>query len=188
MTADRTALPLARTSAEAHLYMELHPCDTCGESEFEPDSALVEADGHLAGRYTGACPFCGTTREFTFRLPDEVILPDDDDPHFGGDEPSQLIDAGEWWWLGDVMAGDVPADPAGLDGRDRRFARTDLLTAAAALTEVLKFLPPGADAVPVTAFWSDRGREVRAAGSGRFRRQRLEAVRDTYRDLAARFA
>ncbi len=35
------------------------------------------------------------------------------------------------------------------------------------------------------AFWSQRGRQVRDAQPGRFRRLRLEAARDTYRALLA---
>ncbi|WP_326549386.1 hypothetical protein [Micromonospora sp. NBC_01813] len=182
------ALQLARTSAEAHIYMELRPCEACGESRFEPASSVVEVDGDLASRYSGTCPSCGARREFVFRLPDDIPLPIDDDPRFGDERPSELLDAGEWLWLGDVAAGDVPARPDGLDTRERRRARTDLLTAAAALTEVLKFVPPGADAVPPQGLWSSQGRAVYAAEPGRFRRVRLEAARDTYRDLAARFA
>ncbi|GAA4698699.1 hypothetical protein [Phytohabitans rumicis] len=184
----RVALRLARTSAEAHLYMELRPCQACGESAFEPSSSIIEADGDLASRYSGACPSCGAAREFTFRLPDDIPLPSDDDPSFGDDRPSELLDAGEWLWLGDVLASDAPADPAGLAAPERRLARMDLLTAASALAEVLKFVPPDADAVPPQALWSERGRAVYAAEPGRFRRLRLEAVRDVYRDVAARFA
>ncbi|MDW5327048.1 hypothetical protein [Plantactinospora sp. KLBMP9567] len=181
------ALRLARTSAEAHLYMELHPCESCGESSFDPASSVVAAEGELASRYSGTCLSCGAAREFMFRLPGEVLLPDDEDPRFGDDRPSELLDAGEWLWLADVLASGMPADPAGPDADGRRSARVDLLSAAAALSEVLKFVPAGADAVPAEALWSGRGHEVYAAEPGRFRRIRLEAVRDTYRDIAARF-
>ncbi|MGX7674411.1 hypothetical protein [Plantactinospora sp. DSM 117369] len=181
------ALRLARTSAEAHLYMELHPCESCGESGFEPASSVVEAEGDLASRYTGSCPSCGTAREFTFRIPDEILLPGDEDLRFGDDRPSELLDAGEWLWLADALARGAPAQPSGVGAEDRQSARIDLLTAASALSEVLKFVPAGADAVPAEALWSGRGREIYAAGPGRFRRLRLEAVRDTYRDIAARF-
>jgi hypothetical protein len=34
------ALRLARTNAEAHLYMEMPPGETCGESEFNPVSSV----------------------------------------------------------------------------------------------------------------------------------------------------
>jgi hypothetical protein len=182
------ALRLARTSAEAHLYMELNPCEACGESSFDATSSVVEAEGGLASRYTGTCPSCGGPREFTFRLPGQILVPSDEDPQFGDDLPSELLDAGQWLWLADVLASDTPADPTGLAADQRRQARIDLLAAASALAEVLKFIPAGADSVPWEALWSSRGRDVYAAEPGRFRRLRLEAVRDTYRGIAARLA
>jgi hypothetical protein len=159
--------PLARTAAEAHLFMDLRPC-RCGESAFDRRSAVVEVEGDLATHYSGACARCGAAREFLFRLPEEIPPPVAGAVRrFGGDAPSELLDAGEWLAVADDHAG-----------------RDDAATAAAAMDEVLKFLPVGADTVPDAALWSDRGRAVHAAEPGRFRRARLEAVRDTYRALA----
>ncbi|MEO3744023.1 hypothetical protein [Plantactinospora sp. B5E13] len=180
-------LRLARTSAEAYLYMELHPCDVCGEADFEPDNAVVSAEEDLASRYTGACPSCGTEREFMFRIPQQPSLPDPEEPQFGADRPSELLDPGEWLWVADLIARSVPADPAGLSVQQRRDARVDLRGAAAAVGEVLKFVPPGAEAVPPEAFRTDRGREVYQAEPGRFRTARLQVVARTYRELAERF-
>lgn len=182
-------LPLARTSAEAHVYMELQPCPACGEREFTPPSAVIEAEGDLASRYAGPCPRCDTRREFVFRLPQEVILPDEDNPTFGDADPSELLDPGQWLWLADVFSSGVPAHPTDdLTAPDRRQIRHDLLTAAAAIDEVLKFLPSGGDAVPRTALWSETGHRVYEKEPGRFHRRRLEVVRRTYRDIAERFA
>jgi hypothetical protein len=71
---------------------------------------------------------------------------------------------------------------------ERRQARVDLRTAAAAVGEAVKFVPPGAEAVPADALWSARGRAVFEDEPGRFRRARLEVVQRTYRELAERFA
>jgi hypothetical protein len=182
-------LQTARTNAEAHLYMELNPCDNCGESEFHPQNAVIVADGDLASRYSGRCPRCDVAREFVFRIPADVILPDLEEPVFGEDQPSELIDAGEWLHVADVIARSVPAEPAdGMTAEEQRLARIDLRTAAAAVAEAAKFIPPGLDAVPADAIWSERGQAVYDDEPGRFRRIRLEAVRDTYRRLADRFA
>ena len=181
-------LRLARTSAEAYLYMELHPCDACSESDFEPDSAVVSVEDDLASRYTGACPSCGTGREFMFRIPQQPILPDPEEPRFGADHPSELLDPGEWLWVADLIARSAPTDPAGLSAEQRRDARVDLRGAAAAVGEVLKFVPAGAEAVPPEAFRTDRGREVYQREPGRFREDRLRVVARTYRELAERFA
>ncbi len=170
------ALPLARTSAEAHLYMELHPC-ACGETSFGRQSAVVEAEGDLASYYSGPCARCGTAREFLFRLPAEILPVVAGEVRFGDERPSELLDRAK-------------APPRRRLRRHVRAARAaaDLATAAAAMDEVLKFVPPGADEVPETAFWSDQGAAVYAAEPGRFRAARLEAVRDTYRQLLAQAA
>jgi hypothetical protein len=181
-------LAVSRTSAEAHLYMDLHGC-SCGQSGFARDSAVVALDdGDLARRYTGACTACGSPREFVFRLPAEPSTVPAGRMSFGGDEPSRLIDPGEWLAVADAWAAQAPAGPAGLAPEQLRQGQAALDRAAAALDEVLKFVPEGADAVPGGAFFSDRGREIFAREPGRFRRNRLAAVRDTYAGLAGQFA
>jgi hypothetical protein len=64
-------------------------------------------------------------------------------------------------------------------------ARESLATAAAAIDEALRFLPAGAETVPDSAFWSQRGAGVRAAEPGRFRRARLVAAARAYRSMLA---
>lgn len=78
------ALALARTIAEAEIYMDLHSCEVCGGSAFDHDPVTVSIDGVAASRYAGACPRCGTHREFTFRLPDDPLCSGDvDEASFG---------------------------------------------------------------------------------------------------------
>ncbi|WP_113699824.1 hypothetical protein [Nonomuraea lactucae] len=167
---------VARTRDEAHLYLDLHPC-ACGSVETTWDTALADVGGELASRYTGACADCGTEREFLFGLPERETMTGEF-PTFGGSEPSQLLDAGEWLRVADLTAGDVPTgDPAA--------ARQALTIATAAVEEVVKFIPAGHDRVPDHAFWSPQGRGVRDAEPGRFALDRLLIVRDAYRDLAA---
>ncbi len=181
------ALRLARTNGEAHLYMEMRPCPTCGETGFDPGSSVVVVDGDLASRYAGRCPGCGTQREFLFRIPEEIIATPEDQPVFGDERPSELLDAGEWVWLADLITSHVPAHPDGLTAEERRQVRIDLRAAAAAMSEAAKFIPPGTDAVPAEALWSERGRTVWDQDPGRFRRPRLAVVERTYRELAERF-
>ncbi|GAB2925988.1 hypothetical protein ACFMQL_32280 [Nonomuraea fastidiosa] len=173
------AFAVARTRDEAHLYLDLHPCE-CGSVETTWENGLVAVDEGLANRYWGTCDDCGRQREYLFGLPERPVMPSGY-PTFGGEEPSQLLDAGEWLWVADLSAGNVPAD-------DAAEAHRTLSIATAAVEEVVKFIPPGADEVPDDAFWSQRGREMRAAEPGRFQLDRLLIVRDSYRDLAARHA
>ncbi|MEV0595365.1 hypothetical protein [Nonomuraea cavernae] len=170
---------VARTRDEAHLYLDLHPC-ACGSVETTWDTALVTAGGELTSRYSGVCDDCGSEREFLFGLPERETMTGEF-PSFGGAEPSQLLDAGEWLWVADLTAGNVPTD-------DEPAARQALTIATAAVEEVVKFIPAGQDRVPDHAFWSAQGRNVRDAEPGRFSLDRLLIVRDTYRELAAAHA
>jgi hypothetical protein len=167
---------VARTRDEAHLYLDLHPC-ACGSAETAWHTALADVGGELVSRYTGGCADCGREREYLFGLPEGETMAGDF-PTFGGAEPSQLLDAGEWLWVADLTAGNVPAD-------DPAAAGQALAIATAAVEEVIKFIPAGHDEVPGDAFWSPQGRGVRAAEPGRFALDRLLVVRDTYRELAA---
>lgn len=177
-------LPVARTRDEAHLYMDLHPCDACGSVDVTWSSALAHEDGRPARRYAGRCQGCDATREFVFALPERPELPGPRDVVFFGADRSRLLDAGEWLLVSDLcaQAGSVPAGSE----QERAEARESMAIAAAALAEVLKFVPSGADEVPDSAFWSDRGRTVREQEPGRFRRRRLDIVGETYRDALDR--
>jgi hypothetical protein len=99
---------------------------------------------------------------------------------FGGDEPSELLDPGQWLAYADDRARRVPADRSALDGEQRRAVDHALASAVAALDEVLKFIPDGADSVPETAFFTVYGQTVHAREPGRFNAARLKAVRDSY--------
>ena len=176
----------ARSNAEAHLYMELNPCEACGELDFAAGSSISEVDGRLVTRFAGPCPGCGTAREFTFELPAEEPFPDEDEPAFGDAQPSGLVDAGQWLWVADLIGQAIPADGAALRPEERAQARFDLRIAAAAVAEAAKFLPGRADAVPVEALWTDRGLAVYREEPARFRRLRLETAHRAYRELADR--
>ncbi|MGW4770161.1 hypothetical protein ACWEO2_19200 [Nocardia sp. NPDC004278] len=175
-----TLLPLARTNAEAHLYLELQPCPNCGEPRCKFRSSVVSQDGVLASRYTGECPRCGLERSYEFRLPEEILPPPASTVRFGGDQPSELIDPGIWLWYADDLARRIPTDASGFDAGQRRSAKHTVATAVAAVEEVLKFIPSGADEVPADEFTSPEGQSVRAQEPGRFQRERLEAIRDYY--------
>lgn len=162
--------PRARTTAEAHLYMELRPCE-CGESGFDAHSAVVADGDALLSRYSGPCARCGAKRVFHFALPEEIPAIAGGVHSFGGAEPSRLIDAGEWLSVADEHAKRQPG------------TADDLAMAIAAMEEVLKFAPGDEEQLPGSAFWTERGRATRDAEPGRFRRDRLEAVLAAYRGL-----
>ena len=175
-------LKLARTNAEAHLFMDLRPC-ACSERRFARTSSVVTIDGVLASRYTGACSRCGTARRFEFRLPPEILQPPETGVVYGGSEPSELLDPGEWLSVADDYARSVPLGGK-LDGDALRSARHRLACAIAALDEVRKFAPPGAVEVPASAFTTPLGRAIWDKEPGRFRLIRLDAARAAYAESA----
>jgi hypothetical protein len=167
-------LAVARTRDEAELFLELHPCPDCASTDASWEHALVEIDGELAISYGASCPGCAAEREYLFGLPARETRVNGW-PTFGGAEPSELLDAGQWMDVSDRAAAQVPDDPAA--------AGKVLAVARAAIDEVVKFVPAGQDAVPEDEFWTPEGRAVRAADPGRFRLDRLLVARDTYHEL-----
>jgi len=175
-------LLLARTNAEAHLYLDLHPC-VCGDRSRPTETAVLEIQGDLVSRYRGTCPSCETDREFLFRLPEDIVMPRPGAVVFGDGTPSELLDPGEWLWVADRYARTAPWDPSQVERDKLPQIRRNVAVAEAAMDEILAFIPPGTDAVPPQAFRSERGRSVYAAEPGRFSRDRLTVVRDTYREM-----
>jgi hypothetical protein len=181
-------LPLARTSLEARLYLDLRSCPNCGGYGGEYDASEVTVDGVPATRYTGVCPHCGAERVYEFRLPGETpeparrrVSPGGGVPvSFGGDEPSQLIDPGVWLRYSDEQAALAPAGPAGLDVAQRIAACDRLDLAIAAVEEVLKFLPAGYAAVQASAFFSPEGRALYERSPVRFSGVQLQSARQGY--------
>ncbi|WIM99012.1 hypothetical protein ACTOB_002641 [Actinoplanes oblitus] len=167
-------IPLARTSTETTLFLELSPC-ACGNGEFPgrglPWSATVlDVGEENTLRYDWSCPGCGRYREYSFRTPGEPEpFPRQGEIFRWGDgvTPSQLLDPGQWMLVAD------------------RFAEQDRARAAAAVDEVLLFVRRrmlGSWAVPRSAFRTAAGRARYRRDPREFTRDRLEIARDGYRD------
>ncbi|MGW1342186.1 hypothetical protein ACWCOV_14165 [Kribbella sp. NPDC002412] len=167
------AFAVARTRDEAHLYLELHPCPNCGSIDTPWEDGLADVEGELAISYAGTCPGCDVERQYLFGLPARETRAAGW-PTFGGAEPSELLDPGQWMDVADRATADVPTDP--------RAAGKVLAVAVAAVDEVIKFVPAGQDAVPEDEFWTPQGRALWDAEPDRFRLERLLAARDTYRE------
>jgi hypothetical protein len=172
---------MARSASECHLYIELHPC-SCGEALEPGRHRLQSRDDGLVAVYDMTCRRCGAAHHAEFAM-DEEIVPLG---KFGGGRPSQIIDPGEFLAVADAAAREVPADVGGFDAAMRGRARSVMSRAAAAIEEVLKFIPDGEDSVPRAALRSARGAALYEREPGRFRRTRLQAVLQVYRDAAAK--
>lgn len=101
-------------------------------------------------------------------------------------DQTRPFDPGEAIARADALSRDVPAEPPA-DSRARAAARAKLTGALTAIERVLATIPAGADRVPAEAFHSAEGIAVFRAEPGRFRRERLEAVRDTWRAILAEY-
>lgn len=181
----------ARSAPECHLYMALHPC-SCGDATFAGEHRLESGDDdELIAVYQGPCPQCGVVRRFAFLLDPEVPPPP---PAYGGPLPSVIICPGQFALRADQAARSLPSvggagGGAGAGAGDPRAvmeARRVLGEAVAAQAEVLKFVPAGGDAVPAEAFTSVEGRALYGGEPGRFRRVRLAAVLEAYREALSR--
>ncbi|MFC0531050.1 hypothetical protein [Phytohabitans kaempferiae] len=176
------ALPVVRTRDEAHLYMDLHPCERCGSVEVAWESGLTDDGGEPARRYSGVCGGCQAPREFVFRLPERPSIPGPDDAvFFGGPEHSQLLDPGEWRLIADLGIQDGSSPLSGDPAVDAERKRSFVL-AVAAFGEVLKFIPEGGDAVPESSFWTPHGRAAYEENPALFRREQLERSRRNFAD------
>lgn len=173
----------ARSPEECHLYMEFHPCE-CGEAVFEWSRHRNEQRGdRMVSVYEGVCGRCGAPRHFEFEVTGEIPPP----PAYGGDAPSRIIDPSEFLTVGDDLAAAVPPDPATLDPAALDDAYEAIEMAVAALDEVLKFVPAGANGVPPDAFLTDAGRAVYARDPGRFGREQLLGTLSEYRTIRSAY-
>ena len=149
----------ARSVAEEHLYMALHPC-ACGHPVAPGSlghSLWFEGNDNISV-FQGKCAGCQRTLRLEFAVPADAPQP----PRLGGAAPSQIIDPGEFY----------------LES-DRAILRGDVARAIACLEEILKFIPPGGGEVPASAF-TGRGAEVRSKSPLRFERELLEARLGAY--------
>ena len=116
-------------------------------------------------------------RKFEFLLDPEVPPP----TGFGGSKPSRTLIPASSLIVADRRASECPESIVDLPHDKAEYVCSRLADAAAAIEEVLKFMPDGADRIPETAFFAG-GRSVYEREPGRFSIARLQAVLDTYRD------
>jgi hypothetical protein len=181
-------LPYARTFNEAILYIRLRPC-RCGEMEARWQDVPVTVEGRPARYFTANCEQCGKWREFTIAMPADAAKRSDA-VYGDGDEPSQVIDPGEWMDVLDLYgerADEVLADENFGTAEDVNLVYFALAARLSAADEILKFLPPGADVVPEWSFRSTTGRAVYEATPERFGRDALLAERAALQSTVDRF-
>ena len=172
----------ARSSAEAHLYMAIHPCGDCGDADFDATVRTALAGDDVVTVFSGPCRSCRAEREFRFRIDDATA------DEFGGATPSTIIDAGQWLRCADRILETTPNTVLGVPAEEWQARHFLFRTAAGSVGEALKFIPHGADGVPPQGFWTDEGRAEHARAPQRFRRAELERLRLACLDLTATYA
>lgn len=181
-------IPFARTFNEAILFIRLRPCG-CGEMEAEWQDVALSVNGQPVRYFTGACANCGRPREFTIAMPADADRRDDV-VYGDGDEPSQVIDPGEWLGVSDLYgqrAAEVLTDEHFGGPGDVNVVYFALSARVSALDEILKFMPANADAMPEWLCRSITGRAVFEANPNRFSRDALLAERAALRANLDRF-
>ena len=123
-----------------------------------------------------SCRCGGQPRHFLFRLLEDPRMV----RGFGGDQPSRIICPGEFRLYSDAPAGMVPGQPSGLSPEQISQGRLIMGYAIISLEEVLKFIPPGEDQVPESAFTSARGKKAYNEMRSRYSHGMSGAVKRTY--------
>ncbi|KFF96758.1 hypothetical protein PV367_40085 [Streptomyces europaeiscabiei] len=157
----------ARSSAEAHLYMDLHRCE-CGSGDFDRQHRLELHGDDLVAVYEGACGECGRMRRFTFRMSADIPPPA---PAFGGAEPSQIIDPGEFAEVAFRISESAGIQILNTPKSEHHKMRGAVAYTVAAFEEIPKFIPSGENAVPASAFVSE-------VGKARYRREPRDFERE----------
>jgi hypothetical protein len=129
-----------------------------------PAFAIDDRGDLLVATARDYCAGCGTTRQFELLLAETRVPPD----AWGNDDASTIIDAAQWLALSD------------------RLLSSNVARARDAVAEVLKFIPPGAQEPPRSAFFTAAGRKDYVSDPSRFRRDRLVMAMEAYDDLRVR--
>ncbi|MFF9015969.1 hypothetical protein ACF09C_23765 [Streptomyces sp. NPDC014870] len=151
--------------------MDLHGCSECGSSDFDRQHRLERHGDAIVAVYEGACRQCGTTRRFEFQMAEEIPPPP---PAFGGAQPSQIIDPGEFAEVAFRISESVGVRLLNTPESEHYKFRDSVAYTVAAFEEILKFLPPGQDSVPASAFTSEVGKARYRRAPGKFDRDILE--------------
>ncbi|MGW0434448.1 hypothetical protein ACWDV4_18150 [Micromonospora sp. NPDC003197] len=181
----------ARTVAEAYAFLELTLPEGEGWVDYLRHTALDDLDDeHWLLRFDG--PYEREWYVAEVPVSKAGMQAAEESGELYGVGRSTLVDAGQWYVIESANAGmaEVGLAQLGDEPPDEETYWAILNAwngAAAAATEIEKFLPFDVEVVPDTAFWTDRGRRVHEQRRDVFRRSR--ALRDAafYRDRRDEF-
>lgn len=154
----------AHSWAEIHYYLRVTPCPDCGKGPWRavPVSQADAADIDL----TAACENCGHTRTFRFIAPENPPGDEDFEPINPTDQPSRIIDVGQWLSLFHLFIETASREA------DKPVARRLGYQAAQCLAEALKFYRDN-ELPDESAVWTEASRIALRDHPSKFARQRL---------------
>ncbi len=170
-----------RSLAEMQFFAGLRPCAACGDHQ----PVRWGTGGHGA-RWTlrGACVRCATRRSFEFVCDRDPIEAAHGELELGGAEPSTVLDPHALVGELDRLVATIAVRPGVLAGPQWSANWARLVRLRVVLNELAKFLPPGADAIPVTgAAAEDQQRRPE-----RYARAWIDAERARWGAIADRLA
>ena len=160
----------AHTLTEARLYLKITACEKCEPRPKGVRKQTKEIDHSRCVKLNELCPSCGSARELEFAIEPPEATPDEGRPapiNFT-QEPSQIIDVGQWLTLSQLFLQESSAE------RDRSRARLLSLQAAQCLDEALKFYDdPENDLPPSNAFYCNASHRRFRESPQQFSRTRL---------------
>ncbi|HKQ79127.1 MAG TPA: pentapeptide repeat-containing protein [Blastocatellia bacterium] len=171
-----------RSHIELRFVARLYPCPGCGNREVDRVETF-RAGGRLL--VIVSCQNCQSSRKFRFTTRNYPLDVTPSRHELGGSEPSSVIRPAQFVGEFDRLSQEVVWEPEGLAPAEWRANLSALHQAATCLVELLKFIPDGADAVPAAAH-DKAGCADAQARPERYRRARLAAELDRYRELFAR--
>ncbi len=165
----------AHSLAEAHLFLAVTPCRRCGGGPLtcdETERPDPEGDPRRIAM-SARCAACPQIARFTFTLPEGTTAEAPDDLYAAinpGDEPSRIIDVGQWITLFRVIL-----EAAGKEENKVESRRLGL-EAAQCLEEALKFYTDN-ELPPADAVFCESTRQRIREHPQQFARQRLADMR-----------
>jgi uncharacterized protein YjbI with pentapeptide repeats len=159
----------------------LRPCAACGDHQ-----PVGWRAGGQGARWTlrGACTRCATQRSFEFACEGDPIEAVHGELELGGAEPSTVLDPHALVGEVDRLVATIAVRPGVLADPQWSANWARLVRLRVAFNELAKFLPPGADAIPVTgAAADDQQRRPE-----RYARAWIEAERARWAAIADRLA
>ncbi|GAB3160520.1 hypothetical protein GCM10027290_66660 [Micromonospora sonneratiae] len=167
----------ARTIAEAYVHLELTLPEGEDWVDYRRYTTLHDVDDeHWLLRFDG--PYEGQWHVAEVVVSKTGARAAQEAGQWYGVDRSTLVDAGQWYAIEAACVGmaQTGLDQLGGEPPDEEtyWAIVEAWAgAAAAAGEIEKFLPPGVEEVPATAFWTEHGRRVRGQRRDAFRRSRL---------------